>query len=86
VAIACTRDWLVNVTRRQLIGSKKLIRWYHEFMAMLPSIADQLDLDAAAASYVDFEEMLLQWLLNRKRSKTERRVMRRSVRRARHVV
>jgi len=86
VAIACTRDWLVNVTRRQLIGSKKLIRWYHEFMAMLPSIADELDLDAAAASYVDFEEMLLQWLLNRKRSKTERRVMRRSVRRARHVV
>ena len=66
VAIACTRDWLVNVTRRQLIGSKKLIRWYHEFMAVLPSIADELDLDAAAASYVDFEEMLLQWLLNRK--------------------
>jgi len=66
VAIARTRDWLMNVTRRQLIGSKKLIRWYHEFVARLPSIADELDLDAATASYVDFEEMLLQWLLNMK--------------------
>jgi hypothetical protein len=64
VAISRTRDWLVNVTRRQLTGSKKLIRWYHEFMAALPSIADELDLDAATASYVDFEKMLLAWLLD----------------------
>jgi len=42
----------------------ELIRWYHEFMAMLPSIADELDLDAATASYVDFEKMLLAWLLD----------------------
>ena len=69
MAISCTRDWLVNVTRRQLPGSKKLIRWYHEFVARLPSIADELDLDAATASYVDFEEMLLQWLLSRKAGK-----------------
>ena len=31
---------------------------------MLPSIADELDLDAATASYVDFEKMLLAWLLD----------------------
>jgi hypothetical protein len=77
VAISCTRDWLVNVTRRQLPGSKKLIRWYHEFMARLPSLANGLDLDAATASYVDFEAMLHQWLLNREA--VESRVVRRAV-------
>jgi hypothetical protein len=64
VAISKTRDWLVNVSRRQLPGGKKLIRWYHEFLAVLPSLANELDLDAATASYVDFEKMLLGWLLN----------------------
>jgi hypothetical protein len=64
VAISRTRDWLVNVTRSQLPGSKKLIRWYHEFIAILPAIAGELDLDAATASYFDFEEMLLKWLEN----------------------
>ena len=36
------------------------------FQKFMPSIADELYLDVATASYVDFEEMLLQWLLNRK--------------------
>lgn len=63
-AIAKTRDWLVNVSRSHVPGGKKLIRWYHEFLAVLPSLANELDLDAATASYVDFEKMLLGWLLN----------------------
>lgn len=64
VAISKTRDWLVNVWRNQLPGVKKLIRWYQEFLAELPSLANDLDLDAEAASYVDFEKMVFAWLVN----------------------
>jgi hypothetical protein len=63
-AISKTRDWLVNVSRSHVPGGKKLVRWYREFLAVLPSLANELDLDAATASYVDFEKMLLGWLLN----------------------
>jgi hypothetical protein len=64
VAIAKTRDWLVNVTRSQLPGGKRLIRSYHDFMAALPLLAKRLELDAATVSYADFEMILLEWLLN----------------------
>jgi hypothetical protein len=64
IAISKTRDWLVNVSRKQLPGDKGLIRRYHEFLAELPSLANKLDLDAATASYVDFEKMLEEWLLS----------------------
>jgi hypothetical protein len=63
-AILETRDWLVNVSRRQLPGGKRLIAAYRRFIVDLPTLAAALDLEAESATYVDFEDMLVGWLFN----------------------
>jgi hypothetical protein len=67
-AIAETRDWLANVSRRRLPGAKKLVELYRKFLAVLPALAEKLDLDAATMTYVDFEHLVVGWLLDSKRA------------------
>ena len=61
--IAETRDWLANVSRRQLPGGQKLIKLYRNFLRVLPKLAKELGIPARKPSYVDFERMLTGWLL-----------------------
>ena len=62
-AITETRNWLANVSRRDLPGGPRLIELYDQFLTELPDLAAQLDLDPEKPSYVDFERMLTAWLL-----------------------
>lgn len=62
-AIERVRDWLANVSRRKLVGSQKLQRAYAQFRADLPAWADDLGFDPARIPYVDFERILVTWLL-----------------------
>jgi hypothetical protein len=63
-AITETRDWLVNVSRRQLPSGQRLVALYRRFLVDLPKLAAALDQDVVSATYVDFEKMLVGWLVN----------------------
>jgi hypothetical protein len=65
-AIQETRDWLANVSRRQLPSAARCLRLYHRFLAELPAILDALEFDAENVPYADFERMLVGWLLEAK--------------------
>lgn len=58
------RDWLANVSRRQLPGAQKLTRLYRRFVRVLPKLAKEIGVDAKKPTYVDFERMLTGWLLS----------------------
>lgn len=59
-----TRDWLANVSRRQLPGAQKLIRLYRRFERVLPKLAKEIGVNPKKPPYVDFERMLTGWLLS----------------------
>lgn len=63
-ALVITRNWLTNVSRRQLPGEKRLLSIFRQFRGDLPALAEKLDLDPAKISYADFERMVAGWLLN----------------------
>jgi hypothetical protein len=63
-AITQIRDWLGNVSRRPLPGGQKVVELYRKFLLALPTLAAGLELDAATATYVDFERMLGSWLVD----------------------
>ena len=58
-----TRDWLVNVSRRELRSSQYLKNIYLKFREQLPAIARNAKLDARRLSYVDYERLLASWLV-----------------------
>jgi hypothetical protein len=62
-AVAETRDWLANVSRRKLTSGPQLIRTYDRFVADLPALAAELEFDPGRIPYVDFERMIASWLL-----------------------
>jgi hypothetical protein len=62
-AIRKTRDWLANVSRRQLPSANKLIGIYDNFCSDLPALAGELDFDPERIPYVDFERIVVNWLL-----------------------
>lgn len=62
-AIIEVRDWLANVSRRKLPSGSQLVRIYSLFLDQLPSIAGALEFDLNAVPYVDFEQIVVQWLL-----------------------
>ncbi|PHY17657.1 hypothetical protein CSW59_18240 [Caulobacter sp. BP25] len=63
VALRTTRDWLANVSRRQLPSADRVARLFQSFMADLPALAADLEFDPKNIPYVDFERMIVGWLL-----------------------
>ncbi len=63
-AIVATRTWLANVSRRRLLGNKRLVTLYERFRADIPELAASLGFDPEAIPYSDFDGMVEGWLLN----------------------
>lgn len=63
-ALRKTRDWLANVSRRQLPSADRVARLFQSFVADLPTLAADLEFDPATIPYVDFERMVVGWLLS----------------------
>lgn len=61
-AVRETRDWLANVSRRQIASSDKIVRSYEQFIADLPALAAALEFDPNRIPYVDFERIVVGWL------------------------
>lgn len=61
-AIRETRDWLANVSRRQIPSGDKIVRLYEQFTADLPALAAALEFAPAKIPYVDFERIVVGWL------------------------
>lgn len=62
-ALRETRNWLANVSRRELPSADRVQRIYTVFLASLPDIAAALEFDPADIPYVDFERIVAQWLV-----------------------
>src|SRR5690606_36831926 len=58
-----TRDWLANVSRRILPSGDKVTRLYQAFGGDLPALAAALEFDPEALPYVDYERLVVSWLL-----------------------
>lgn len=63
-ALSATRNWLANVSRRQLPSAQRIRDIHDAFLADLPALADELGFDPADIPYVDFERIVVSWLLN----------------------
>lgn len=61
-AIRETRDWLANVSRRQIASGDKVLRLYVQFATDLPALAAELEFDPDKIPYVDFERIVVGWL------------------------
>ncbi|MGB3930858.1 MAG: hypothetical protein WBL20_18080 [Sphingobium sp.] len=62
-AVRETRHWLANVSRRQIASSDKVVRSYDQFIADLPALAAALEFDPNKIPYVDFERIVVGWLM-----------------------
>lgn len=62
-ALRETRNWLANVSRRVLPSSERVARLSEAFLADLPALAAELEFDPADIPYVDFERIIVGWLL-----------------------
>jgi len=61
-AVRETRDWLANVSRRQISSGDKVVRLYEQFAGDLPALAGTLEFDPKKIPYVDFERIVVGWL------------------------
>lgn len=57
------RDWLANVSRRELPSADRVRRVYEAFLVDLPDLAAALELEADRIPYVDFERIVATWLV-----------------------
>jgi hypothetical protein len=57
-----TRNWLANVSRRDLPSANIIERLLKDFLKQLPAIAKNLDFDLHAIPYVDYEKIVVAWL------------------------
>lgn len=62
-ALRETRNWLANVSRRELPSADRVQRIYEAFLASLPEIANALEFDPDRIPYVDFERIVAKWLV-----------------------
>lgn len=62
-ALRETRDWLANVSRRVLPSADRIATLYAAFTADLPALAGELQFDPTAIPYVDYERIVVGWLL-----------------------
>jgi hypothetical protein len=62
-ALRKTRDWLANVSRRNLPSADRIARIYQKFLTDLPKLAEKLEFDPDKIPYFDFETIVAAWLL-----------------------
>jgi hypothetical protein len=62
VVIRQIRNWLANVSRRQIDSGERIARLYLDFSERLPYMARQLEFDPDSIPYVDFERFVVGWL------------------------
>lgn len=62
-ALCEARDWLSNVSRRELPSSDRVRRVYESFLADLPNLAATLEFDPDRIPYVDYERIVATWLV-----------------------
>lgn len=60
-ALRETRDWLANVSRRELPSADRVQRAYEAFLADLPDLAVALEFDPERIPYIDFERIVARW-------------------------
>jgi hypothetical protein len=58
-----TRDWLANVSRRILPSADSVARLHDAFLADLPILAGELEFELEEIPYVDYERIVVGWLL-----------------------
>lgn len=64
VAVAVVRTWLRTATGRTAIpGGEEIWRRYLRFQARLPGIAQRMNVGAEEMTFVEFREVMAQWLL-----------------------
>jgi hypothetical protein len=62
-ALREARNWLANVSRRLLPSADKVASTYEAFLVDLPALAAELEFDPANIPYVDFERIVVSWLV-----------------------
>jgi hypothetical protein len=62
-AVRKLRNWLANVSRRKLPSANRIEASYGAFMLELPNIAALADFDPDDIPYVDYEQMVVDWLI-----------------------
>lgn len=62
-AVRELRDWLANASRRVLPSADRVVRVYEAFLADLPALANELEFQLEAIPYVDFERIVVGWLI-----------------------
>ena len=62
-AVRILRDWLANVSRRKLPSANRIEALYHAFVAGLPAVAEAEGFDVGDIPYVDYEQMVVDWLI-----------------------
>lgn len=62
-ALPVVRNWLASVSRRKLPSGAQLLRLFGQFRNDLVATAALLELETATMAYVDFEQILINWLL-----------------------
>lgn len=64
-ALRKTRDWLANVSRRQLPSANRIQAIYSNFRDDLPALSQELEFDSAEIPYVDYERIVVSWLVTK---------------------
>jgi hypothetical protein len=62
-ALREVRNWLANVSRRELPSPDRVARVYEAFLADLPDLAAALDFHPNDMPYVDYERIVARWLV-----------------------
>lgn len=62
-ALGEVRDWLANVSRRELPSADRVRRIHDAFLADLPDMAAALEFDPNTIPYFDYERVVARWLI-----------------------
>jgi len=60
--LSIVRDWLRNVSRRELPGSKAVVASYREFQKDLPELLGNLGVGHLDMPFADFVNLTVEWL------------------------
>jgi hypothetical protein len=63
MALREARNWLANVSRRELPSADRVRRVYEAFLADLPDLAAALEFHPDDIPYVDYERIVARWLV-----------------------
>lgn len=64
-AIAATRDWLSNCSRRRIPGGSHIYGQYRRFRTALPRLCQRLNLKPAEMTFNDYAQIVADWLASR---------------------